>query len=227
MQSKVLSGNKSKLSLISAALFIVFALLLTLGVQVTSQDKKDMKAQNASNNLQNDSNQRDAEIQEFINVLESDDEKLSSSTKINAIKRLGNAKVKRATALLIKYLDYEDKAEVLRTKPKTINGVTVITEQNDLSLSERYPATGALFQIGESALPALVKVIENEEPNSLKSQNALYAVQQIFVEDWLKAVLYLEKAAAESKNPDGSERLQRAARETKKMWDALQKQSPN
>ena len=77
--------------------------------------------------------------------------------------------------------------------------------------------------IGEPALPALIKVIEEEKANSIRSQNALYAIQQIFRGDSLKGVLYLEKAMTESKSINGSKRLQFAARKTKEKWDDYQK----
>jgi len=202
--------------------------LLILGNQVTSQSKEEMKPKSVSCNKQDDSKQdNDDEAQPFKDVLENNDENLLPDTKIKVIKRLGNIRAVNAVSSLSKYLDYEDKAEVLRRKPQTINGITVITQYNDLVLPIQYPAVGSLIQIGKCALPALLKVIEKEEFDSVKSQNALYAVQQIFVEDWSKAVLYLEKAITESESSTESKRLQLAVQKTKEKWNSLQKLLPN
>lgn len=228
MQLNRFISDKLKLNLILTTSLFIFTLLLILGNQVISQSKEEMKPKSVSCDKQDDSKQdNDDEAQPFKDVLENNDENLLPDTKIKAIKRLGNIRAVNAVSSLSKYLDYEDKAEVLRRKPQTINGITVITQYNDLVLPIQYPAVGALIQIGQRALPALLKVIENENPDSIKSQNALYAIEQIFIEDELKAVLYLEKAGGESQIPNGSERLQLAAQKIKTKYNNAQKTLSN
>ncbi len=216
--------EKTTLYLLGYTFFVAFSLLLFGGVNVSSQSEKLMKDNDIHGKEQNISKPKRDGIQEFIDVLESNDKSTPSDSKINAIKRLGDARVERAIPLLIKYLDYKDEVAIERSKPRTINGVTIITEENDLLLTGRYPAAGALIQIGKSVLPELVKVIEKEEPDSIRSQNTLFVIQQIFIEDWLKGVLYLEEASTKSKSLNGSERLQMAA---KKIRELLEKVSNN
>lgn len=218
--------EKITLYLLGATFFVAFSLLLFWGVNVSSQSEKLMKDNDIPEKEQNTSKPKRDGIQEFIDVLESNDKRTPSDSKINAIKRLGDARVKRAIPLLIKYLDYEDEVAFERSKPKTINGITIITEENDLYLSGRYPVVGALIQIGKPALPELVKVIEKEEPTSIESQNALFVIQQIFIEDSLKGVLFLEEASSKSKSINGSERLQMAAKKTRELLEKVSNNKP-
>lgn len=219
--------KKSRQSLFLLSLFIIFALLITLGIQVLSQNREETKKENVYDNQQKSLKTYDAGIDPFIEILENNEETSILGNKADAIKKLGNAEVVRAIPLLIKHLDYEDKEEVLKREPKTINGVTMITEYNDLTLSRRYPAVGALMQMRKTPLPALIEVIESEETNSIKSKNASYVVQQIFSDDWSKAVAYLEQAMIESKVPNGSKRLQIASQKIKEEWDELKRKFPN
>jgi hypothetical protein len=75
----------------------------------------------------------------------------------------------------------------------------------------RYPATGALAQIGEASLPALVKVIEENPPNSLMTRNAIYTVKSIFRDHPDKAESYLTNAAEKAITPESKSRLKQAA----------------
>jgi acyl-homoserine lactone acylase PvdQ len=75
----------------------------------------------------------------------------------------------------------------------------------------RYPATSALTKIGEASLPALVRVIEENSPNSLMSRNAIYTVKSIFRDHPEKAESYLTKAAEKATTPESQSRLRQAA----------------
>jgi hypothetical protein len=77
--------------------------------------------------------------------------------------------------------------------------------------ASRYPATGALAQIGEASLPALVKVIEENPPNSLMTRNAIYTVKSIFRDHPEKAESYLTNAAENAVTPESQSRLRQAA----------------
>ena len=75
----------------------------------------------------------------------------------------------------------------------------------------RYPAIGALAQIGEAALPSLVRGIETNLPNSPMTRNATYTVKLIFRDHPDKAEGYLVSAAATVTTPEYRSRLKQAA----------------
>ena len=199
----------------------VFCVIIIWGINVTSQKQESPNdkiiVEQNTDNLQDS----DKEVQKMIEILKK--KKDSPEIIFAAIQTLGDVKSNEAIPELIKYLDYE-KVYIIN-QPKYVEGVEVDGTEigRTIPISGYYPATAALFKIGEPALPALAKVIEDEEPSSVRSQNALYAIQQVFAEDGLKAVLYLEKAITKSRNQNGSKRLQLAAQKTKEKWDDLQK----
>lgn len=219
MKIKKIFLEKAPLYLIGFVFFTAFSLLLVLGIKVSSQSEETVK--DISKKEQDNSKKRkDDEIQEFIDILENDTGEITRDAKISAIKNLGSPKKKRSIPILIKYLDYEDEARVNRRNlfPPSVN----ITEADDLFLDARYPAVGSISHFGKTALPALVEVIEKEESESVRSQNAIYAIKLIFSADWSEGVLYLEKASTESKVPNGGERLQKAAQQIKEIWQRNQ-----
>ena len=75
----------------------------------------------------------------------------------------------------------------------------------------RYPATGALAQIGEASLPALIKVIEANPPDSLMTRNAVYTVKSIYRDHPDKAERCLKQAAEKASAPESRSRLRQAA----------------
>lgn len=75
----------------------------------------------------------------------------------------------------------------------------------------RYPATGALAQIGKASLPSLVKVIEANPPSSLMTRNAVYTVKSIFRDHPEKAENFLTDAAEKATKPESQSRLRHAA----------------
>ena len=75
----------------------------------------------------------------------------------------------------------------------------------------RYPATGALAQIGKASLPALIKVVEANPPDSLMTRNAIYTVKSIFRDHPEKAENYLTDASEKATKPEGQSRLRQAA----------------
>lgn len=74
----------------------------------------------------------------------------------------------------------------------------------------RYPATSALSQIGTSALPALVEVIETNDEASLVSKNARHTVRSIFLYDPSEADEFFKKAAEKARTPEAKRRLLKA-----------------
>lgn len=75
----------------------------------------------------------------------------------------------------------------------------------------RYPATGALAEIGEASLPSLVKVIEENPPDSLMTRNATYTVKSIFRDHPEKAEVYLTDEAEKATTPQSQYCLRQAA----------------
>ncbi len=90
---------------------------------------------------------------------------------IEAIKRLGEMKSFVAIDGLIHLITYKRTYEWEKYGYIHFHTITTL---------DRYPATGALFEIGKSSLSALKKVIETEETGSLAGENAIYTVTQIF-----------------------------------------------
>ena len=83
----------------------------------------------------------------------------------------------------------------------------------------RYPSVGALMEIGKPALPALVKVIETHESNSLETENVMKVLIYISRYKQSEYVDYLQVEAAKALPKEASERLLKAAealKETKR-----------
>lgn len=74
----------------------------------------------------------------------------------------------------------------------------------------RYPATNALPLIGKPALPALVKVIETNDPASLLSKNARFTARCIFAYREKEGDEFFRQAADKAATPEAKERLLKA-----------------
>jgi hypothetical protein len=88
---------------------------------------------------------------------------------------------------------------------------TVINEIHLVSTAERYPAVGALVKIGEPALPALSRVIQTNDTNSLETSNASWCVVQLFRDNLPGAVAYLRSEEARARSSIARTRLRNAA----------------
>lgn len=218
MQIKKNHLSKLILSIISISFVIVFSVLFW-NLQVSSQTEVMTQNKNIAVDHQAKEDEENDGVQAFIDILTGEDKDTSPAKKIDAIKRLGDANAKRAISVLIKYLDYED------TSIPTRNADSIdISEGSYVSPVKRYPAIGSLAQIGEAALPVLVKVLEEQPLNSIRSKNARATIQYIFLRgNMLDGVLYLEKAASESQVSNGSERLKMAAQEMRKLLEKKRK----
>lgn len=73
-----------------------------------------------------------------------------------------------------------------------------------------YPATDALFQIGEPALPQLVEVIKENNAESLAYKNACYTVMLIFRERPQEGINYLLGKVGEAFTFEQQQRLLQA-----------------
>lgn len=173
--------------------------LLALGVKAM----RNLKQTNPQNPIQQSSNQ---EVSELLGVLR--DEKLRQREPdrvVEAIRKLGEIKSVAAIDDLVGLLTFK------RTFQWESKSDTTIIEIQPITPANRYPAVGALTEIGNAALPALVRVLETHETGSLESQNALFVVGNVFREQPMEAVTYLREAASKSQTPLASERLVTAA----------------
>ncbi|HWH58334.1 MAG TPA: hypothetical protein VN682_11925 [Terriglobales bacterium] len=106
----------------------------------------------------------------------------------------------RATAYipeLIKFLEFRRKFYWEGTSFK-MQPVTEI---------DHYPAAMALFQMGKPALPALLAVIAQEKPDSLRFKNAVNTVMLIHREDFPAGVRFLRHAALSQEKPENHQNL--------------------
>ena len=124
---------------------------------------------------------------------------------VTAIERLGGMRSVAAIDDLINLITFK------RTLPEQATPSSPIQGGLPKGTMSVYPATAALFHIGEPALPALIAVIEASDAEALESQNALYTVMAIFRENRKAGVDYLEKAANQAKSTEGASNLLRAA----------------
>jgi hypothetical protein len=87
----------------------------------------------------------------------------------------------------------------------------VTAEIHTITPGERYPAAGALMEIGRPCLPAVVKVVAQNASDSLESRNALEIVRVLFRYDLAGGVDYLNEAAEKASSPEAAKRLRKAA----------------
>jgi len=157
-------------------------------------------------------NRRNEEVGKLIAVLRDADVRKDHPEKVvSAIQRLGEMRAVEAVDDLIELLTFARRFDWESKDDKIIIEIQPITEGN------RYPATSALFQIGRPALPALVKVVESNSLDSVRGQNAVSAIRNIFRDDLSGGVKYLEHAAEESANVDSGQRLTQAATQLRQL----------
>lgn len=204
-------------------LLIIACLIGIWVISVNSQMEEKMNNKITAKQTQT-SLQNSDEIGNLIKTLKNQELKKAFPQLIwEAIEKLGSIRDERAIPELIKYIDYEKKFE-----PRQKQDSNEITHWDDPKpISGRYPATAALFQIGKPALPALVKVIEAEDAESIKSQNALYTVQFIFRDNLSEGIKYLEKSINEFITKNEKSRLQKAIEDTREKQLKLQNLKSN
>lgn len=159
------------------------------------------------------------EVQNLIAILKDKDAKIKTPELIyKVMEQLGRLKAQEAIPELIDCLDYKRRYEWEAPEESGI-----VNEIHTITPAGRYPAVSALFQIGKPALPLLIKVMETEESNSVRSQNALYTIQIIFREDITEAIEYLKKSMSKSTAQNAKIRLQTAIEKTREQQLELQK----
>jgi hypothetical protein len=179
--------------------FILFCLLTTLALTGTSMKREILMSQSG------DSVKR--ETQSLLLKLR--DEKLrqvAPKEVIAAIKRLGELRAQDAIGDLISLLAFR------QIFPWESGEIDSIQEIHPITTSGRYPATGALMQIGKPALQALTDALAQKQTGTLESENALFVVEYIFLDDPQEGVSYLTEAATKFSDAQSRGRLLNAAR---------------
>jgi len=183
--------------LVVAIGFPLFSIIFATGILLTSVA--------GSKSVVTPQDNSEGEVSTLISVLR--DSRLRQDDPervIKAIERLRDLKAVAAVDDLIQLIGFSRTFSWERTDGS-------ILELQPITPGNRYPAVSALFQIGKPALPALVKVIEGFESNSVENQNATYAVQSIFRDNLPEGVKYVREAATQSFTTLMAQRLSTAA----------------
>lgn len=192
----IMSAKRSAL-IAGLCLFAMTTTPTSTGSQSTAQTTT---AQNAGS----PAGDRKEEVRKLLATLRDVDlRKNHPDQVITAIRRLGELRASEAIDDLIELLTF---SPLFPGEVAGPDGQPVVEFQLN-----RYPATGALFQIGRPALPALLRVIELNRLDSLKGQNAMDSIQNIFRDDLAEGVKYLENAAEASLNEYSAQDLRQAA----------------
>jgi hypothetical protein len=162
-------------------------------------------------NLQNDGRMtREREVSALIATLRDEQMRNSEPEKVaDALTRLGRMKAVEAVSDIIRLLDFK------RTFDWEDNPQGFINEIQPITAASRYPAIGALFEIGRPSLGALVEVLATQEPGSVVSENALRTLSLIFREKPGNAIRFLRRAADTASSALRAERLSGAAEKLK------------
>jgi hypothetical protein len=165
---------------------------------------------------------RQEKIQKLLDILRDRELQESDPDKIvNAIVQLRDMKAVEAIDGLIEMLTYrrvwpwEKKLEPGQPPhPHDGFGPTGNT-------TAAYPATAALTTIGKPALPALLKVIETFEVDSLDAKNARHTVRMIFLMHGGNAESFFKECAAKAATPEAKQRLLHALETADEDWKAF------
>jgi hypothetical protein len=148
-----------------------------------------------------------AEVAERLHRVASDEQlrRNDPDLVLKAIKAAGQCQVGQAVPDLIELLAFRYWYDWEKTKERPIE----VRARDLIGVATRYPATEALAQIGKSALPQLLQVVETHPFASLESKNARYTVRLIFRDDQ-KADECFTNAAGTASSPEAKQRLLKA-----------------
>ncbi|HWN98725.1 MAG TPA: hypothetical protein VNS63_05585 [Blastocatellia bacterium] len=195
MEEKLLV--KRWIALFSIAIAILFATVVATGKAMP--DGRTQSGDESSRQSRNE------EVRQLLMIVRDDSLRLSDPDRVvQAINRFGQLKSTEAISDLIRLLTFKRVFESERLGLEGVEEIHLITP------SVRYPATGALVEIGQPSLPNLIGVIEAHDSSSLETENARYAVMAIFRDNPALAVQHLRKAQAEASSPQAADRLSNA-----------------
>lgn len=194
---------KKELS-ISIYVRLSIAVVLLLGLAVTVSEALS-RGQGQSVNVST-RQAGDAGLKQLLMTLRDDSLRYRDPDRVaEAIKGLGEAKSTEAIDDLIGLLTFT------RISDSETQIGDAIIETHMITPAGRFPAIGALIQIGKPSLPGLIEVIEAHDSASLESDNAWYAVMIIFKDHPARGVEHMRKAAANASSTQEAQRLSHAA----------------
>lgn len=183
-----------------AAKLIVILLLGVIAIWTTDSIHYSVSSQNSNQPTKENDMTVKEKVQVLIQILQDRNLRETSPEEVvKAIQQIGKLKSANvisapdvisdsgAVPALIGLLDFKKVIE------KSSNS-DVISSLRLVTLEETYPVIETLFLIGKPALPYLAKIIEENEPESTKSENALITISYIFREDLSKGIEFLEQA---------------------------------
>lgn len=192
-------------SLIFCKRVILFLLVLIVGTQAATLQSKTAMSESETQKHEIE------EISKLLAVVRDDNlRKVDPERVVKAIQRLGEMRAEPAIEELIGLLTFRHTFSWENEASGAIDEIQYITPWN------RYPATSALAQIGKPALSALAKVIQESEPSSLRSQNAVWTVRGMFRDNLTEGIKYLQNAATKASTPMAAQRLMMAAAKIEK-----------
>ena len=147
-----------------------------------------------------------AKPQAHLEYLQRDRSTLTPACIAYAADQLGLHQYSPAVKTLVKYLDYRLPEDPARAHLAVISRTP--------TLGTIYPATTALFEIGEPAVPDLVEAIASSTTSDVARDNAREVVFLIYRSDVAQSVRVLIRASKASSDWEASMRLYNAARET-------------
>lgn len=207
--------SKIKFVVVVGCLGLLFSVFLSIYGQIIQKNGslEKNKQQKVKKESEGEKQPRE-EKQELIDTLADEKLRTSNPDKLKeTIEKVGQKKIVEAIPQLINLLDFRYKYFWEGTGV----GFKIIPEGGDR------PAVGALISIGKPTLPALVKVIETEDEDSLNSKNALIVIQTIFFDEQPKGIEFLKKLTLESDNSTKHLRLLKALQKTEELWSKIQK----
>ncbi len=149
---------------------------------------------------------KEDELEKLLNTIRDTNlQETDPNRVIKAIQRLGELRDPAAVDDLVPLLTFR------RWYPWEKDPHAKIDAVEPIGPSTRYPAVGALMDIGKPSLPALIKVIENHEPHSLETENAMHVVTYLSRDKRPEYIDYLKEAANKAPTPQAAERLSKAA----------------
>lgn len=153
----------------------------------------------------------DAEVVRLLQIVRDERLRTEDPDKVaQAIAALGQLRATAAVEDLIKLITFKRTFPQERGTPEgVVNDIHLITREG------RFPAIGALFEIGKPSLPSLVRLIADHDAKSLQSENALVAVRLIFRDQPQAGVQYLKDAGEKSSSSLARQRLLMAAEKVK------------
>lgn len=200
-------------SIIFCGRVMLFLLVLVIGMQAATFQSKTAMSESETQKHETE------EVSKLLAVVRDDNlQKTDPERVVKAIQRLGEVRAEPAIEELIGLLTFRHTFIWENEASGAIEEIQPITPWN------RYPATSALAQIGKPALPALAKVIQESEPSSLRSQNAVWAVRGMFRDNMTEGIKYLQNAATKASTPMAAQRLMRAAAKIEKDKREVEKQ---